>query len=436
MDDDGSRAKRLKTDDGGSRATGSEAAEAAAVGAGEAAAAGKAGGAELGGSDIAGSVDGGAIPTKSTDGDGGGKANGEGRQSESEQADHGRGGASEGAAAEAAGSGRTREARGDGELVTRVAAGQAEDRGSRHTFEDVVVAVADAWGDADDAPRGADRLRCSFYAVLDGHGGRRAAEWAAKHVNAAVIAAGLPRESVGAAAVATAAVAVDIKKAKRAIIEGMKSTDEQLLKESLAGNWQDGATAVCVWVLGQHVFVANLGDAKAVLAREPDAAVPPAATTPTTAASRPAGSGPGSGAGSECAALKAIVVTREHKAIFPAERQRIEKAGGSVINGRILGRLEVSRAFGDRQFKKAGVSCTPDISVFHLSPRDRFLLLACDGLWGVFSPADAVEFTQDLLQKGVSVESAARRVVKEAVWERKCKDNCSVLLLSFHHISS
>ncbi|CAI5459775.1 unnamed protein product [Closterium sp. Yama58-4] len=185
----------------------------------------------------------------------------------------------------------------------------------------------------------------------------------------------------------------------------------------------------------REVFVANLGDAKAVLAREAEAAAPPAASMPTVAGPM-AGCGQGSGAGSEGAALKAIVVTREHKAIFPAERQRIEKAGGSVINGRILGRLEVSRAFGDRQFKKAGVSCAPDISVFHLSPRDCFLLLACDGLWGVFSPADAVKFTQALLQKGVSVESVARRVVKEAVWERKCKDNCSVLLLSFLHSSA
>lgn len=31
------------------------------------------------------------------------------------------------------------------------------------------------------------------------------------------------------------------------------------------------------------------------------------------------------------------------------------QAGGSVINGRISGRLEVSRAFGDRQFKKVRV---------------------------------------------------------------------------------
>jgi len=51
--------------------------------------------------------------------------------------------------------------------------------------------------------------------------------------------------------------------------------------------------------------------------------------------------------------LKAIVLTREHKAIFPQERSRIQKAGGSVgSNGRLQGRIEVSRAFGDRQFKK------------------------------------------------------------------------------------
>ncbi|GJP31281.1 hypothetical protein CLOM_g10628 [Closterium sp. NIES-68] len=415
MDDTSSLAKRPRT------ASHCASLAAGSVRGGEAPAAGMAASAGLGGD----SGEGRATLNGSPDGGGGGGTSGEGQRIEGESANGG-GGASEEAAGGPAGRTRAGEARGRGG-VTRVAAGQAEDRGSRHTFEDVVVATANAWGDADDGAPAADRLRCSFYAVLDGHGGRRAAEWAGKHVNAAVIAAGLPRESV------------DVKKAKRAITEGMKRVDEQLLKESLAGNWQDGATAVCVWVLGQHVFVANLGDAKAVLAREPDAAAPPppAATAPTpTVCAQSTDSVGGAGTGASGASLKALVVTREHKAIFPAERRRIEKAGGSIINGRIQGRLEVSRAFGDRQFKKAGVSCTPDINVFHLSPRDCFLLLACDGLWGVFSPADAVNFTQGLLQKGVSVESAARRVVKEAVWERKCKDNCSVLLLSFHHSST
>lgn len=46
------------------------------------------------------------------------------------------------------------------------------------------------------------------------------------------------------------------------------------------------------------------------------------------------------------------------------------------------GRIEVSRAFGDRAFKKQGMSSVPDVQAFQISGRDAFLLLACDGFWG------------------------------------------------------
>jgi len=42
----------------------------------------------------------------------------------------------------------------------------------------------------------------------------------------------------------------------------------------------------------------------------------------------------------------------------------------------------VSRAFGDRAFKKQGMSAVPDVQAFQISRRDAFLLLACDGFWG------------------------------------------------------
>ncbi|PVH64267.1 hypothetical protein PAHAL_2G226000 [Panicum hallii] len=178
---------------------------------------------------------------------------------------------------------------------------------------------------------------------------------------------------------------MDVKAAKKAIIEGFRRTDESLLQESTKGNWQDGATAVCVWILGQMVVVANAGDAKAVLAR----------STSTN------GEGVVDDTKSQ---LKAIVLTREHKAIFPQERSRIQKAGGSVgSNGRLQGRIEVSRAFGDRQFKK------------------------------VFGPSDAVEFVQNQLKETSSASLAVRRLVKEAVRERRCKDNCTAVLIVFKH---
>ncbi|KAL3824806.1 hypothetical protein ACJIZ3_020835 [Penstemon smallii] len=271
-----------------------------------------------------------------------------------------------------------------------IEAAAAEDKGSRHTMEDAWVVLHDA----------DSNLRCAHFAIYDGHGGRLAAEYAQKHLHANVLLAGLPRELL------------DVKLAKKSILDGFRRTDETLLQESITGGWQDGATAVCVWVLGQKVFVANIGDAKAVVARS---------SAPTESQIE-----------LDKNPLKAIVLTREHKAIYPQERARIQKAGGSVSsNGRLQGRLEVSRAFGDRHFKKVGVVATPDVHSFDLTERDHFIILGCDGLWGVFGPSDAVEFVHKLLKEGLSVAAVSRRLVREAVRERQCKDNCTAVVIVF-----
>lgn len=272
-----------------------------------------------------------------------------------------------------------------------------EDKGTRHAMEDAWVVLSDA------SMNFPGKMRCAHFAIYDGHGGRLAAEYAQKHLHMNVLLAGLPRELL------------DVKAAKKAIIDGFRKTDESLLQESAAGGWQDGATAVCVWVIGQTVFVANIGDAKAVVARSSTAD----------------GSESHLGAASS---LKAIVLTREHKAIYPQERARIQKAGGSVSsNGRLQGRLEVSRAFGDRQFKKVGVVATPDVHSFEVTNREHFIILGCDGLWGVFGPSDAVGFVHNLLKEGVGVKAISRRLIREAVRERRCKDNCTAIVIVFEH---
>ncbi|KAL2478926.1 putative protein phosphatase 2C 8 [Forsythia ovata] len=276
-----------------------------------------------------------------------------------------------------------------------IEADAAEDKGSRHTMEDAWVVLHDAGLEFP------GKLRCAHFAIYDGHGGRLAAEYAQKHLHANVLSAGLSRELL------------DVKSSKKAILDGFRKTDEALLQESAAGGWQDGATAVCIWVLGQTVFVANVGDAKAVVARS---------SVVDGSQSDLDGSN----------SLKAIVLTREHKAIYPQERARIQKAGGSVSsNGRLQGRLEVSRAFGDRHFKKVGVVATPDVHSFDLTERDHFMILGCDGLWGVFGPSDAVQFVHKLLKEGLPVAAVSRRLVREAVRERRCKDNCTAVVITF-----
>ncbi|XP_037434124.1 probable protein phosphatase 2C 67 isoform X2 [Triticum dicoccoides] len=254
-------------------------------------------------------------------------------------------------------------------ILTSVEADAAEDKGCRHTMEDAWVVLPDA------SMGSPGNLRSAHFAIYDGHGGRLAAEYAQKHLHPHVIAAGLPRELM------------NVKVAKKAIIEGFRKADESLLQESAKGNWQDGATAVCVWVLGQTVVVANAGDAKAVLAR----------STSTD----------GEGVVADTKSpLKAIVLTREHKAIFPQERSRIQKVG---------------------------LIATPDVHSFELTVKDHFIILGCDGLWGVFGPSDAVEFVQKQLKETSSATLAVRRLVKEAVRERRCKDNCTAVLIVFKH---
>ena len=62
--------------------------------------------------------------------------------------------------------------------------------------------------------------------------------------------------------------------------------------------------------------------------------------------------------------MDAVLLTFKHKPSNPEERKRIEALGGTIVFGRLFGDLAVSRAFGDRDYKKPVwevdyVSCDP-----------------------------------------------------------------------------
>jgi len=107
-------------------------------------------------------------------------------------------------------------------------------------------------------------------------------------------------------------------------------------------NNQDGAAAVVVWLIGDLCVVANVGDAKAVLARAPPpdnnnntkaAAAPPPPSQPSQPQQQQQEGG---------APLRALTLTKEHLAIHAAERARIVAAGGFVSKeGRLNGRIQV-----------------------------------------------------------------------------------------------
>lgn len=181
--------------------------------------------------------------------------------------------------------------------------------------------------------------------------------------------------------------------------------------------WKDGSTATCLLVVDDTVYVANLGDSRAVLCRMEAAG----------------------GADGQRRAVT-LALSKEHNPTIYEERMRIQRAGGTVRDGRVLGVLEVSRSIGDGQYKRCGVISTPDLRRCQLTANDRFIILACDGLFKVFSADEAVKFVLAVLQGSVEprpglsdqelrFEAACQQLAGEAV-RRGCADNVTVILVS------
>merc|ERR1712050_591765 len=137
------------------------------------------------------------------------------------------------------------------------------------------------------------------------------------------------------------------------LMQGFQETDRQFLSMAQAQggfNGGSGCAAVVACVVGGWVWCANVGDSRALL----------------------------------CRGGRAIQLSLDHRPDREDEAERIEAAGGFVSFRRVLGRLAVSRAFGDEEYKvqldrsngKLLVIADPEIRVERLTPQDEFLFMA------------------------------------------------------------
>jgi serine/threonine protein phosphatase PrpC len=240
---------------------------------------------------------------------------------------------------------------------------------------------------------------------------------------------------------ATAAVNVTAPTAAATIVETPEAHTARIRK-CILSCFRESERELCAWLAarkdegsgscalltlfdGQSVWVAHVGDSRAVLAREKPAV--PAALMPVAAvAAIPSSTSAASSATVLVPApWQAVSLTTDHSCILAAERARVESAGGFVDgDGRINGRLGVSRALGDRALKKPAVphslvSAVPDIARFVFKsatassspsapPAERALLLASDGVWDVLTPSQAVALVQGELERIAELEQADR----------------------------
>ncbi|XP_026082914.1 integrin-linked kinase-associated serine/threonine phosphatase 2C-like isoform X3 [Carassius auratus] len=277
-------------------------------------------------------------------------------------------------------------------------------RGEREEMQDAHVLLPELT--ATNLPSQVSRL--AYFAVFDGHGGARASQFAAENLHQTLLSK-FPKGDVE-----------NLEKlVRKCLLDTFRQTDEDFLKKASSQKpaWKDGSTATCMLVVDDVLYVANLGDSRAVLCRLEQA---------EDSGKR------------KCVTL---ALSKEHNPTIYEERMRIQRAGGSVRDGRVLGVLEVSRSIGDGQYKRCGVISTPDLRRCQLSRHDKFVLLACDGLFKVFSADEALQFVLNILEneavelkEGQSegagrFEAACQRLASEAV-RRGSADNVTVILVS------
>jgi serine/threonine protein phosphatase PrpC len=117
----------------------------------------------------------------------------------------------------------------------------------------------------------------------------------------------------------------------------------------------------------------------------------------------------------------AVRITNDHKSTDPDEVARIEKSGGIVMRGRVLGVLAVARSLGDHGLKEYVIG-RPYVSstVVHINDGDNcpdddedyqigqegpytdgeFVIVACDGLWDVMKDQEAVDLVRGYVRGG------------------------------------
>eukprot|EP00672_Neobodo_designis_P000992 CAMPEP_0174879384 /NCGR_PEP_ID=MMETSP1114-20130205/83235_1 /TAXON_ID=312471 /ORGANISM="Neobodo designis, Strain CCAP 1951/1" /LENGTH=517 /DNA_ID=CAMNT_0016114777 /DNA_START=71 /DNA_END=1625 /DNA_ORIENTATION=+ len=106
-----------------------------------------------------------------------------------------------------------------------------------------------------------------------------------------------------------------------------------------------------------------------------------------------------------------------HSPNDPTEAARITGDGAYVENGRVLGRLAVARALGDRSFKLGGsskesaVTAWPDVVAFRIIPNRSTIVMGCDGVFELQSESEVAAIAVSNGDAAVS----ARAVVERAI---------------------
>jgi len=124
----------------------------------------------------------------------------------------------------------------------------------------------------------------------------------------------------------------------------------------------------------------------------------------------------------------AIQLSIDHKPNIPEEKLRIENLGGKItfdgVDWRVKS-LSLSRAFGDLDCCPY-VTHLPHIFKYKINSKDKFIILACDGLWDALTNQQATDYVNDLLKNNYNGNYSKK--LAEYAFEKGSYDNITVIV--------
>ena len=121
-------------------------------------------------------------------------------------------------------------------------------------------------------------------------------------------------------------------------------------------------------------------------------------------------------------------ITKAHKCEDPSEVQRIRDKGGIVFQGRIFGKLILTRTLGDKEMKKYGVISAPDFFTKKIEQDDLFVIIGSDGIWDVINEEEIFKMGNE---KELSSETFSKKIMDIAKI-RDTRDNSSCIVIKLN----
>lgn len=207
------------------------------------------------------------------------------------------------------------------------------------------------------------------------------------------------------------------------IINAFTSFNGEITNERVIDSTFSGSTCVSIIFLQDKLLCVNLGDSRAVMAKF------------------------------DKGSYKTVSISRDHKPTEKDEYKKIEEKGGKICpyyddeTKQFIGPLRIwvpekdypglamTRSFGDQVAHSVGVSAEPEIFEFKYDGKEKFIILASDGVWEFIDSEEAVYIVKDYFENDLDANGAVNALVKEAFkrWKKEedIVDDITALVVFF-----